>query len=42
MLLTKWGGTHPEKAEEADAHDELASASAEEIFAFIHEELGKS
>ncbi|AZM94024.1 type I polyketide synthase [Streptomyces sp. W1SF4] len=42
VLLTKWGGTHPEKAEEADAHDELASASAEEIFAFIHEELGKS
>ncbi|WSK74487.1 SDR family NAD(P)-dependent oxidoreductase (plasmid) [Streptomyces sp. NBC_01276] len=42
VLLTKWGGTSPEKAEEADAHDELASASAEEIFAFIHEELGKS
>ncbi|WP_374200874.1 type I polyketide synthase [Streptomyces bambusae] len=42
VLLTKWGAGSPEKAEQTDAHDELASASAEEIFAFIHEELGKS
>ncbi|QKW05117.1 SDR family NAD(P)-dependent oxidoreductase [Streptomyces sp. NA04227] len=41
VLLTKWGATE-QHGETTDAHDDLASASAEEIFALIHDELGKS
>ncbi|MEU6734086.1 type I polyketide synthase [Streptomyces physcomitrii] len=40
VLVSKWGATA--QTEEEGAHDDLASASAEEIFALIHDELGKS
>ncbi|MGK4578841.1 type I polyketide synthase [Kitasatospora sp. HPMI-4] len=41
-LLARWSGTPREAAAEAEVTDKLQSASADEVFAFIDQELGLS
>ncbi|WP_324790386.1 SDR family NAD(P)-dependent oxidoreductase [Streptomyces sp. H51] len=42
VLLSKWGTESGREPAAGDSHHELADASADEIFALIHDELGKS